>query len=392
MDTKSGGNARISEANGLNLSGTTTGGSGLELLDAGTTILAGNLLAPAATVTVGGEIVNPGFFTINADTLKLTGNGNAGNLLNPLLTTVNQLALSKSAGNTVVYNSAGISLSGSTAGDLWVSADGTISQSDALTVQGNANFSAPGATSDVLLGDFANHFAAVSVALARDVALRYANPPPVFPPSLPATLGNLTLIYDAAPITLSATFPALTGTLKVQAQGITLASDITAPNVAFTTTTLDLLGFNITAFDGFNYGAVTLENSQAATGTGQIRANTLTLIGAGDVGQGGSPLNTTVQNINLNKTGGATYLSQTGPATLQGTDTGPSLNLSIAGGDLTVGSLSGALALTLDIGLKPCSLLHPARGQRDAAGQRDDQRTGLCQGRLQHHHRRWPDL
>ncbi len=83
-------------------------------------------------------------------------------------------------------------------------------------------------------------------------------------------------------------------------------------------------------------GSVTLDNTGSATGAGLIATGTLNLNGAGNVGTVGTPLSTTITALALNKTGGDSFVSDTGALAVQGSTTG-NLNVTAAG-DITQGA------------------------------------------------------
>ncbi|MBI5386517.1 MAG: filamentous hemagglutinin N-terminal domain-containing protein, partial [Verrucomicrobia bacterium] len=340
----SGGNSFLNEADGLSLSGA-TGGGNLNLLDAGTTTLNAALNAGAGTVTLDGAVDGTGLLT--ADTLNLDGAGNVGSAGTRLNTTVGTLALNKPvSGDTFVNETDGLNVQGTTAGALNLQAGGTISQLAALTVGGTATFDVPVAGSDVLLASFANQFADVTITSARSVALRNAAATPGTL-ALPASLTDLTLRYDSASITLPSGGATVTGTLDVDAQGITTSADLAAGNVTLKTTTLDL-NHNI----GVGAGAVTIENSGALTvgsPATTITAGTLTLKGAGAVASGAQRLNTTVGALVLAKTGGSSFVNEADGLNLSGATGGGSLDLLDAGPTTLNSALSaGAGTVTLD--------------------------------------------
>ncbi|MBI5383405.1 MAG: hypothetical protein HZA90_01820, partial [Verrucomicrobia bacterium] len=285
------------------------------------------LNAGAGTVTLGGAVDGAGLLT--AATLNLNGAGNVGSSGARVNTTVGTLALNKPvSGDTFLNETDGLNLQGMTAGALDVKAGGTIGQLAALTVGGTATFDVPAAGSDVLLAGFANQLAAVTITSARSVALRNATATPGTL-TLPASLTDLTIRYDVAGITLPSGAATVTGTLDVDAQGITTSGDLAAGNATLKTTTL-ALNHNLNT----GAGAVTIEHSGALTvgnPAATITAGTLTLKGAGAVASGAQRLNTAVAALALDKVGGNSFVNEANGLNLSGATGGGNLDLLDAG-------------------------------------------------------------
>ena len=109
-------------------------------------------------------------------------------------------------------------------------------------------------------------------------------------------------------------------------------------------TTMSLVG-TITTSGGVGApvggpGSVTLDNTGNATGAGLITTGTLNLNGAGNVGTGGTPLSTAITALALNKSGGDTFVSDTGALAVQGSTTG---NLGVT----TTGNITQGAALVV---------------------------------------------
>jgi autotransporter-associated beta strand protein len=138
VDDKSGGSAFISQsAAGLNLSGTMTNGSNLDLTDAGTTTLVGPLNAGTGNVTLSGAVAG-GTNVLAADIFTLDGGGEIGDSGNPLDTNVNSLVLNKTSGDSFLSQDQAtpLTLSGATAGNLTLTAGDTTIASPGFAATG----------------------------------------------------------------------------------------------------------------------------------------------------------------------------------------------------------------------------------------------------------------
>ncbi|MGO9115107.1 MAG: beta strand repeat-containing protein [Thermoguttaceae bacterium] len=140
MLDKSGGAVFISQGpSGVNLSGTMTNGSNLDLLDAGTTTLVGPLSAGSGSVTLSGAVVGRANL-LTANSLALDGGGTVGTSDSPLNINVNSLALDKSGGDSFLSqeNATPLSLGGATGGNLTLNAGATTVTAPGLAAAGGA--------------------------------------------------------------------------------------------------------------------------------------------------------------------------------------------------------------------------------------------------------------
>jgi filamentous hemagglutinin family protein len=191
-------------------------------IDLGPSTVSGNL-----DVTAGGPITESGILTVNgigATATFAAGSGNdinLGNQNNDFSTVI-----ITSGNNVALKDQNGIDLGTSTvSANLAVTAGGDITESGPLSVTaGGSAFRIDGVTADVLLGTQPNHFATQPVTIdainggsVRNVSFRNADAG-ALTPSLPNSLNNLTLQFDAA----GANLPTLnlTGNLDVNAAGL----------------------------------------------------------------------------------------------------------------------------------------------------------------------------
>jgi autotransporter-associated beta strand protein len=138
VDNKSGGSAFISQgAGGVNLSGTMTNGSNLDLADAGTTTLVGPLNAGTGNVTLSGAVTGAANL-LTANTLTLNGGGAVGASGGPLNTEVNSVVLGKNGGDSFLSqdNATPLTLAGVTGGNLTLTAGDTTIALPGLTAAG----------------------------------------------------------------------------------------------------------------------------------------------------------------------------------------------------------------------------------------------------------------
>src|SRR5581483_2072453 len=119
---------------------------------------------------------------------------------------------------------------------LTASAGGTIGESGALTVTDTPTFTVTSSNSDILLADAANNFTTTPVITdndnLRDLALRNISATAAVS-TLPASLRNLTLIFNNNGLTLPAV--TLNGNLSLTAGGNILQSGAAVMQNAGTT-------------------------------------------------------------------------------------------------------------------------------------------------------------
>ncbi len=332
-DDKSGGDAYVNQTGALNLDGTTTGAGLLDVVgNAGITVdaalnidsglAAGDMLmlkgaamtinnpvtANAVTLNNSGTATGSGLIT--ATTLTLDGNGGVGSGGPPLNTAVAALVLGKGGGNTSIAEADDVTLDGSSSGNVTLAAGGNITIDAAYTANGG---------------------------------------------TLTANGGNGTL-------TLTGTGNVGSGGTPIHTDVATLVDSQSAGGAAnlieADDVTLDgLSSGNLTLATG---GNITIDAAFSAAG-GMLTANggngTLTLTGAGNVGSSGTPINTTVATLVMNKGSGDGFIKEFDDVTLDGSS-GGGLTLgaggnitidaaySAAGGTLTANSGNGTLRLT----------------------------------------------
>ncbi len=311
-DNKSSGDTFVNEADGLTLSGTVTGGN-LDLVDGGTTTLAaGGLNAGAGNVTLDGAVAGSSG-TLSGDTLTLTGNGNVGSSGTHLNTAVGNLVDNKSAGDAFITEADGLTLSGTltggnldlaeTAGSTTLAAGGFNAGAGNVTLGGGVVGSAGTLTAGTLTLNGGNNVGSPGTRLQTDVAALVDN-----------KSGGDTFVNEA--------------------NGLTLSGTMTGGN-------LDLVdgGATTLAAGGLNAGGGNVALDGAVVGSaGTLSGGTLTLTGNGNVGSGGTRLNTAVGALVDNKTAGDTFISEADGLTLSGTLGGGNLDLVDAGAT----TLSGA--------------------------------------------------
>jgi fibronectin-binding autotransporter adhesin len=137
-DNKSGGSVFIDQGpGGVDLSGTMTHGSNLDLADSGTTTLVGPLNAGTGNVVLGGAVLD-GTNLLTANSLTLEAGGGVGLSGVPLDTNVNSLLLSKTSGDSFLSQNSSTSLilSGVAGGNLTLTAGNTTIAAGGLTVTG----------------------------------------------------------------------------------------------------------------------------------------------------------------------------------------------------------------------------------------------------------------
>jgi filamentous hemagglutinin family protein len=118
--------------------GITASGAGSSVtLVSGALALAGGITSPTVTLTNSGSLTGAGL--VNASTsLTLGGGGTVGASDALLPTNLGALIFAKSGGSSFISNTGGLSLSGSSGGDMNVRATGPISISSSLTASGQS--------------------------------------------------------------------------------------------------------------------------------------------------------------------------------------------------------------------------------------------------------------
>jgi filamentous hemagglutinin family protein len=225
--------------------------------------------------------------SITASTLDLSGWGSTTlNQANQVSTLTGTLA---GPGNGLSFvNAAPLALGTLTVpGTLAITAKGNITESGVVTANAGAStFTIDTVVASVLLGTQANDFGSQVVTVntvnggtVQDVSLRNVNASAVFP-TLPAGLRNLTLEYDAAPITL----PTLTvsGTLGVTAGGTISESGVVTATGGASTFTIDgTLASVLMGTQANNFGSQTVTVN--TTGGGTVQDVSLRNVNAGAV-------------------------------------------------------------------------------------------------------------
>ncbi|HUR45555.1 MAG TPA: hypothetical protein VMZ27_06695, partial [Candidatus Saccharimonadales bacterium] len=194
----------------------------INALDLSASTVSGNL-----NVTAGGAITESGALIVNGAGKTATFAAGAGNdiTLHTQNNDFNTVAIT-SGKNVTLNDINAIDLGASTvSGTLTVIAAGNITESGALNVTaGGSAFAINGVTADILLGSQANNFDSQSVFITsinggtvQDVSFRNVDAGALVP-SLPASLRNLSLQFDAAGMNLPTLN--LSGNLTVDAAGL----------------------------------------------------------------------------------------------------------------------------------------------------------------------------
>ncbi|MEI6107163.1 MAG: filamentous hemagglutinin N-terminal domain-containing protein, partial [Opitutae bacterium] len=247
--------------------------------------------------------------TVTATTLNLTGAGNVGTGGARLATDVGTLVLSKSGGNTFISETSGLALQGSTAGNLDVTASGSITQAAALSITGTTILNA--GANVITLTDPANDFTG-AVSLNNSGA-------------------NAVAVTDTNAIVLG-TSGVGTGTLAVTGVGITQTGAITQAASAGAATFNGGAGvITLTQSNDFT-GAVSLNNS-GANDVAVTDTNALAL-GTSSVGQA------------LALTAGGS-ITQTGAITATGGAT--TVTVTVAGSDILLGTQANNLGSAVPV-------------------------------------------
>ena len=342
-----------------NLAGTVnlsnTGANNVELTNGTNPLTLGNFIvgSGASTInavgitqlvgTVASQEAGAGAATFNAGNglIDLVGGGNNDftgtlNLANGgafavTVTDANGISLGQ-----VNIGTGAFSLTANTAGGA-----GTISQSQAFTIQGATTLEA-GALGTIDLG-LANTFAAVTVISARNVTLGNQAPTAgtaLYPalPGIPDSLNNLSLIFNNSPVTLPQT--TLTGTLSVVAGGLIQQSGVLDVDGSASFQT-GAFGINLNLNNDFS-SSVSLSNS----GANPVALNNINNLILGTVTMGSGTLTVTTSNDNITQTGSlvltgnASFSAGTGNITLNntGNDFG---NVQVIGNNVTLVDRTG---------------------------------------------------
>ena len=352
----------VREDDGLTL--TRSAGSGnpdLTLRElANATVLGGNFNISGGTLTLGGAVQghpSSGSFTITADTLILTGNGDVRGFAasERLNTTISTLTLNKTGGDTLVNETGALDLSGTAAGKVDIQTGTGITLTGALDA-GVGDLLLKGTT--MTLGN--NNLSGANVTLDNSDDLTDSS-------GKVTSSGTLTLLGtgnvggSAAGTELKTAVGTLDfskggGTSYVKEDdGLTLLRSTASGNPDLTLREVA----NATVMGGnFNLGSGDLTVAGAINGGGLITAGTLTLNGGGDVGvNGGNRLNTSVSSIVFNKAGGDSFIQEANAVSVEGTTgtggTYGNVDLTAGGnvalaGNLSVGS-SLAVGANLDL-------------------------------------------
>lgn len=295
---KTSGNTFVSELDGVNLSGT-TGGGNVDLTDGGTTTINAALNAGVGNVTLAGAVDGNGLLT--ATTLNLNGAGNVGSGAARLNTSVGSIILGKAGGNSFISEANAVNLSGTTGG-------GNVDLLAAGTTTINAALNAgPG-----------------TVTLAGAVDGNGL-----------LTAGTLNLNGNGNVGALGSRLNTAAGSIVLtKTGGNTFVNELDLVNLSGTTGggNVDFVAGGTTTINAaLNAAAGTVTLAGAVDGTGVLTAGTLNLNGAGNVGSGGSRLNTTVGSIVLGKTGGNSFFNESDAVNLSGTTGGGNVDLAAAG-------------------------------------------------------------
>jgi hypothetical protein len=242
-----------------------------------------NAIASTSTVTLtaGGLIsqntgAGTGIFGTTLTVKTLNDSGAAINLNNPLnaATTINlqarNAADSANVAGAINYTDAdGVAVSGiNTESTLSLTAGGSITQTGVLTVSNTPTFTVTAANSDILMNTSANRFTTTPIFTVsgsgsiRDLGLRNTLVSAAIP-TLPTGLRNLTLIFDAAAMSLPGI--SLTGSLTATANGAITQSGAFS-GITLTAKTLNDAGSAITLGDIFSneFTTVNLQSRNAA--------------------------------------------------------------------------------------------------------------------------------
>ena len=313
------GNSFISEADGLNLSGS-TGNGNLTLSDAGLTTLNAALNAGAGTVTLDGAVAGPGLLT--ASLLNLNGAGNVGvSPADPLNTAVGSLVLARTGGNSFISEADGLNLSGATGNGNLTLADAGLTTLNAALNAGAGTVTLDGAVA----GPGLLTASLLNLNGAGNVGVSPADP-------LNTAVGSLVLARTGGNSFIS------------EADGLNLSGSTGNGNLTLADAGLTTLNAALNA----GAGTVTLDG--AVAGPGLLTASLLNLNGAGNVGVSpADPLNTAVGSLVLARTGGNSFISEADGLNLSGSTGNGNLTLSDAGlTTLNAALNAGAGTVTLD--------------------------------------------
>ncbi len=335
-----------------------TSGQNVTLVDTDAIDLGASTISGMLDVTANGAISDSGNLTVTGTTTLAAGSGNDIKL--DKSNDFGAVAIT-SGKNVELKDTSAIDLGASTvSGTLKVTAASDITQSGAITASNGAStFTVTAASKNILLGTKANHFGAQTVTMTasgggssiQDISFRNADATAVAP-TMPASLRNLTLQFDAAPIALAAR--TLSGTLDVTAGGtITDSGNLT---VTGTTTLVAGATNDITLNNSNNFStvAITSGNNVTLNDTNAIVLGTSTVSGTLGVTANG----TITDSGNLTVTGTTTLASgATNDITLNNSNnfstvaitSGNNVTLADTNAiDLGASTVSGTLGVTAD--------------------------------------------
>jgi len=148
--------------------------------------------------------------------------------------------------------------------------------------------------------------------------------------------GGDTFLSEADALNAQGTTP---GNLTLDAGAMTVnAAGLSAAGGALTASALTLNG-------ALNLGVGSVTVNGPASGAGLLTADTLNLNGGGNVGvNAGNRLNTVVNTLALNKSGGDTFLSEADGLSLSGVTGGGNFDLVDAGLTTLIGSVNAGRA------------------------------------------------
>jgi hypothetical protein len=225
--------------------------------NAGTSTISGNLV-----LTTAGAITDTQAVLITGTTSLTAGAGN-----NITLDNANNFGgeVRVVSGNNVTLNDIGAFTFGNggtstISGNLDVTANGVINQTEIVNVGGTSTLAA-GAPNNIDLSLGNSLGGSVTIVSANNLTLRNISSAALFP-VLSASINNLILTYNAAPVVIPAGLPNVGGNLNLTGLGITQSGAFTAPG----TLTLNGLGGAIVLNNsGNNYtGLVTITGGASA--------------------------------------------------------------------------------------------------------------------------------
>jgi hypothetical protein len=252
------------------------------------------------------------------------------------------------SGNNVTLNDIGAFTFGNggtstISGNLGVTANGVINQTEIVNVGGTSTLAA-GALNNIDLSLGNSLGGSVTIVSANNLTLRNISSAALFP-GLSASINNLTLTYNAAPIVIPAGLPNVGGNLNLTGLGITQSGAFTTPG----TLTLNGLGGAIVLNNsGNNYtGLVTITGGASADMFFRL-ADEADL---GAVTTSGAFTLRTAPTISFNIANGASADFDVTDSQLSNFNVGTFAPIATGGGDLDLGNLTsypgiGGITLT----------------------------------------------